>query len=261
MMNLVRIAMLALALAGALGASSIAIGQAQQRRAFLPMVVTTGSSQPGTPDTPVLTGEATYYWEANGDGSCMFGPSPDDLMVAALAYHNYSDPGPAAWCGAYVEVKGPDATIVVRIVDKCPDVYVPPDRGCNVNHLDLSPQAFGKIAAMERGRVPITWRVISPELTGPIAYHFKDGSNQWWTAVQVRNHRNPVATLEYRNGAGQWVQVPRTDYNFFVRESGMGPGPYTFRVTDIYGNQLIDSGIRHAENATIPGSAQFPPGP
>jgi len=41
----------------------------------------------------------------------------------------------------------------------------------------------------------------------------------------------------------------------------MGPGPYTFRVTDYYGNQLIDSGIPHIENGTIDGAAQFPPGP
>jgi len=41
----------------------------------------------------------------------------------------------------------------------------------------------------------------------------------------------------------------------------MGPGPYTFRVTDSYGNVLMDSGIPHIENGTVNGSNQFPPGP
>jgi hypothetical protein len=41
----------------------------------------------------------------------------------------------------------------------------------------------------------------------------------------------------------------------------MGTGPYSFRVTDSYGNQLVDSGIPHLENGTLPGSGQFPPGP
>jgi len=110
--------------------------------------------------------------------------------------------------------------------------------------------------------VSITWQVVSPDLTGSIAYHFKDGSNQWWTAVQIRNHRNPIAKLEYLNMGGQWITVPRTSYNYFVQTNpGMGPGPYTFRVTDSYGNVLTDSGIPHIEDGTINGANQFPPGP
>ncbi len=51
-------------------------------------------------------------------------------------------------------------------------------------------------------------------------------------------------------------------YNYFVQTGpGMGPGPYTFRVTDSYGNTLVDSGIAHIENGTINGAAQFPAGP
>ena len=199
---------------------------------------------------PIHEGIATYY-DATGDGACMFGPSPDDLMVAAMNADEYDN---AALCGAYVKVNGPDGEVMVRIVDLCP--------GCSTGHLDLSREAFAQIAELYLGRVDITWQVVSPPLDGAIAYHFKDGSNQWWTAVQVRNHRNPVATLEYLNGDSQWVNVPRTSYNYFVQTSpGMGPGPYTFRVTDCYGNQLVDSGIPHVEDGTVDGAAQFPAGP
>jgi expansin (peptidoglycan-binding protein) len=159
----------------------------------------------------------------------------------------------AAWCGAYVHVTGPNGAVSVRIVDLCP--------GCDAGHLDLSEQAFAAIAPLHLGVVPITWQVISPALSGPIAYHFKDGSNQWWTAVQIRNHRNPIASLEYWTSSA-WVSVPRTSYNFFVQTTpGMGPGPYSFRVTDIYGNTLTDSGIAHVENGTVNGTGQFPSGP
>jgi expansin (peptidoglycan-binding protein) len=109
--------------------------------------------------------------------------------------------------------------------------------------------------------VSISWRVVSPAISGPISYHFKDGSNQWWTAVQIRNHRNPITKLEYKNSQGQWVSVERVDYNYFVEPSGMGPGPYTFRVTDSYGNTLQDSGIGGGDNVTRAGVAQFPVGP
>jgi expansin (peptidoglycan-binding protein) len=211
---------------------------------WLPLVIKTN------PPNPIHQGIATYYY-ATGDGACMFGPSPDDLMVAAMNAEEYDN---AAVCGAYVYVTGPQGTVTVRIVDLCPE--------CTAGHLDLSQEAFAQIADLYLGRVTITWQVISPDLDSPIAYHFKDGSNQWWTAVQIRNHRNPIAQLEYLNDDNQWISVPRTSYNYFVQTNpGMGPGPYSFRVTDSYGNVLTDNGIPHIENGTIPGAAQFPPGP
>ncbi|GAB4581940.1 MAG: expansin EXLX1 family cellulose-binding protein [Anaerolineales bacterium] len=211
---------------------------------WLPLV-----TKPATNTNPIYEGVATYY-KATGDGACTFGPSPGDLMVAAIdpTYFDNSN-----LCGAYLHVVGPLGDVTVRIVDLCP--------GCQASHVDLSQQAFAEIAALEQGIVPITWQIVSPEISGPIAYHFKEGSNQWWTAVQIRNHRNPIAQFEYYDGA-QWVAVPRTSYNYFVQtEPGMGPGPYTFRVTDLYGNVLEDSGIPFIESGTVNGADQFPPGP
>ncbi len=198
---------------------------------------------------PVHQGIATYY-DATGAGACSFDPSPSDLMVAAMNAVEYEN---SAVCGEYVYVTGPKGNVTVRIVDLCPE--------CLAGHLDLSVEAFALIADLPQGRVDITWQVVSPELNGPIAYHFKDGSNQWWTAVQIRNHRNPIASLEYLVDS-QWIAVPRVSYNYFVQTNpGMGPGPYAFRVTDVYGNVLTDSGIPHNENGTVNGAAQFPPGP
>ena len=200
-------------------------------------------------ENPLHTGIATYYY-ADGSGACGFDPSPNDLMVAAMNAEEYSN---AAYCGAYVQVNGAKGSVIVRIVDLCPE--------CKAGHLDLSREAFAAIDDLVKGRVPITWRIVSPNIAGPIAYHFKDGSNQWWTAVQIRNHRNPIAKSEYWNGS-QWVNVARLFYNFFVQTNpGMGVGPYTFRVTDLYGNTLTDSGIPFIESGTINGVGQFPPGP
>ena len=199
---------------------------------------------------PIHTGVATYY-SATGDGACMFGSSPGDLNVAAMNAADYAN---SAVCGEFVRVSGPKGVVVVRIVDLCP--------GCGPGQLDLSEQAFGQIADLVQGVIPITWQVVSPDLAGPIAYHFKDGSNEWWTAVQVRNHRNPIARLEYRDTGGKWVDVPRKSYNYFVQTNpGMGPGPYIFRVTDSYGNMLVDGGIPLKVNGTVNGASQFPPGP
>jgi expansin (peptidoglycan-binding protein) len=218
-----------------------------QLRTFLPLVISVAEATNGN---PIHTGEATYYNEADGSGNCSFDATPSDLMIGAM---NHTDYASAALCGAYVEVTGPKGIVNVRIVDRCPE--------CPTGNIDLSPVAFAKIADLSAGRVPITWRIISPDINGPIKYRFKEGSNQWWTAVQVRNHRNPITKLEYRNAAGQWVAVQRMEYNYFVETSGMGSGPYTFRVTDIYGNMLIDQGIPHMEAGEVTGSSQFPQQP
>jgi expansin len=199
---------------------------------------------------PIHQGIATYYY-ATGEGACSFDASPNDMMVTAMNAEEYDN---AAYCGAYLHVVGPKGEVTVRVVDLCPE--------CKAGHLDLSQEAFAKIADLPQGRVNITWQLVSPTSTGPIAYHFKDGSNQWWTAVQIRNHRNPIAKFEYRTGGGHWLVVPRVSYNFFVQDvPDMGPGPYTFRVTDWYGNVLTDTGIPFIENGTVNGTGQFPPGP
>ncbi len=224
---------------------TFSIGQAAPRgdwAIYLPLIAR-------SKENSLHSGIATYY-DATGAGACSFDPSPDDLMVAAMNNDEYNN---AAYCGAYVQVTGPKGTITVRIVDLCPE--------CHAGHLDLSREAFAAIADLPQGIVSITWRVVSPAMAGPIAYHFKEGSNPWWTAVQVRNHRNPIAKFEYWNGS-QWVTVPRVSYNFFVQTNpGMGVGPYTFRVTDWYSNTLLDGGIPFVEGGTINGAGQFPPGP
>ncbi|WP_434417315.1 expansin EXLX1 family cellulose-binding protein [Nannocystis pusilla] len=106
--------------------------------------------------------------------------------------------------------------------------------------------------------MPISWRYVSCATSGPIVYHFKDGSSQWWTAVQIRGHKNPIASLEFKDEGGQWQAVPRLDYNYFVAEQGMGPGPYAFRVTDTAGNVLEDSNVPLVADGEAPGAGQFP---
>jgi expansin (peptidoglycan-binding protein) len=103
--------------------------------------------------------------------------------------------------------------------------------------------------------VPISWTLVSPAISGPVSYRYKDGSSQWWCGIQVRNHRNPVAKLEVLTASG-WMQLPRHDYNYFVSKSGTGCGS-EIRITDIYGQVLTDSGISLKPGVDQPGAAQF----
>ena len=152
----------------------------------------TGDSPPEACGGNTFSGEGTYYG-ATGGGNCSFPATPNDLNVGAM---NQTDYAGSAVCGACAEVTGPRGTLRIRIVDRCPE--------CQPGDIDLSESAFEAIADPIAGRVPITWQYVPCLVSGPIVYHFKEGSNQWWTAVQIRNHRHQVSNLEYRDGAGNF---------------------------------------------------------
>ncbi|HET9989173.1 MAG TPA: expansin EXLX1 family cellulose-binding protein [Kofleriaceae bacterium] len=190
------------------------------------------------------SGDGTYY-AADGTGNCSFDASPNDLLVAAM---NHPDYGSAQWCGACVAVTGPKGSVTVRIVDQCPE--------CLKGSLDMSPQAFDMIADHAAGRVPITWHEVACDVTGPIDYHFKDGANAYWTAIQIRNGRYPISKVEAMKN-GSYVEIPRLDYNYFVAASGLGAGPYQLRVTDQRGHVVEDTGIALGDNVTRTGASQF----
>ncbi|MFW5741600.1 MAG: expansin EXLX1 family cellulose-binding protein, partial [Myxococcota bacterium] len=189
-----------------------------------------GAAGTGGAGGEVHSGEGTFYG-ADGSGNCSFDPSPHDLMVAAM---NESDYAGSEACGGCIHVVGPDGEVTVRIVDRCPE--------CAPGDVDLSAEAFAQIADPADGRVPITWTDVRCEVSGPIVYRFKEGSSRWWTAIQVRNTRWAVRSLEVKIG-GSYVEVPREMYNYFVYAAGMGEGPYDLRVTDIRGQVLEDTGI------------------
>jgi expansin (peptidoglycan-binding protein) len=203
---------------------------------------------PPTPLGPPVQGEGTYY-AADGSGNCSFDPSPQDLMVAAL---NLTDYAGSAACGSCIAIDGPRGSVTVRVVDSCP--------GCAKGDVDLSQQAFAKIAALSAGRVKITWKTVPCGVTGNVAYRFKEGSSKFYTAIQVRNHRVPIAKLEYKK-AGVYVNIPRKTYNYFVVDTGVGdqPSGLAVRVTASNGAVLEDllPGTIVA-GSTVPGKAQFP---
>jgi len=176
----------------------------------------------------------------------MLGPSPNDMDVAAL---NSPDWSGSSLCGACAEVTGPNGSVTIRIVDLCPE--------CKTGDLDLSPEAFGKIATMSAGRVAITWKLVTCNVTGPVRYKYKDGSNQWWTAVQVQNHRIPVTGLEFSVAGAAYQTMQRMDYNYFLTESGFGSNPVRVRVTVVDGQTLEDDLPAVQELLVVQGKAQF----
>jgi expansin (peptidoglycan-binding protein) len=192
---------------------------------------------------PVYTGEGTFYG-ATGEGNCSY-EATSDRMIAAMNETDYQN---SQACGAHVDVTGPTGKqVTVKIVDRCPK--------CRPGDIDLSKEAFAELAASSTGRIKISWRLLSPALPGPVAYKYKDGSSQHWCAIQVRNHRNPVRSVEVLID-GRWKSLPRQMDNYFLSSDGKGCGG-TLRVTDIYDHKLIDSGKAVLPGVVQPGRSQF----
>jgi len=199
-----------------------------------------GWIQPGT----TYKGVATWY-DTDGNGACSFGPS-SDVMTAAMNIRDYET---SKACGAYVRVRAANgASVTVLITNVCPG-------DCRPGQLDLSPQAFAKLAAPVTGQIPITWTLLSPAAADPISIRYKDGSSQWWCGIQVIGHRNPVARLEVRTSSG-WVRLARTGYNYFLSEKGNGCGG-AIRISDIYGERLTIDALPVRAMVVQPTRVQF----
>jgi expansin (peptidoglycan-binding protein) len=105
--------------------------------------------------------------------------------------------------------------------------------------LDLCPTSFAKIGNMSAGKIDINWHVVKAPITGMFSYRIKEGSSQYWAAIQVRNHKYPVVKMEFLKGS-TWVNMEKMPYNHFVGNN-MGTGPIKIRITDIRGKSVIDT--------------------
>ncbi|MGB1905963.1 MAG: expansin EXLX1 family cellulose-binding protein [Spongiibacter sp.] len=192
-------------------------------------------------DTSTHAGVGTHY-DYQGGGHCSF-TTPRHVMTAAM---NATDYQGSAACGGLVVVTNTDndLSVVVRIDDECPE--------CAPGDIDLDRRAFVAIAQSVTGRIPIRWHYLPNDQDGTLKLHFKEGSSQWWTAVQVRNHRYPIAQLAYRSaGRGAYQPLPREPYNYFIAHSGMGHGPYDFRLTDFTGHTVELHGVTLQPGADV----------
>lgn len=185
------------------------------------------------PAAPV-SGEATHYeLAAGGMGNCSYPSPPADQLYVALSPSEY---GGSAACGSYLQVTGPDGSVTAEVIDQCPE--------CQAGHIDLSEQAFARIAPLSAGLVPVTYRTIAdPPLPGPLSLLVKAGSSAYYLALLPINNGNPLASVAVQQASGGWQELTRTTYGYWLASSGAGPGPFTVRLTDSLGHQATVTGI------------------
>ena len=183
---------------------------------------------------------------ANEVQACLL-PCPADDLYVAINPWDYAN---SAACGACMEVTGPYGTVTVQVTQNCAGA-------CARDEIELSETAFGMIADTGEGHAPVTWQLVSCDVTGPIAFHFEPESSEWWASIQLRNHRIPVETLEMRWTDGTWRNLPRQAHNYFEARDTPGPGPYTLRVTSVDQQQITEENIPLSPGELVPGTQQF----
>lgn len=198
-----------------------------------------GSACAAPPSSAKHQGKATFYDLGGTQGNCSTKPPADDLYVA-LGKGEYSG---AAACGSYLDVTGPKGKVRVKVFDSCPE--------CAAGHLDLSRTAFKKIRAEVAGVIPITYRTVAkPSVPGPLAVRIKEGASRYWFAALIDNHGSRLTSVKVSSGGGSFRTASRTDYNYWLIDSGAGPGPYKIKITDGYGRSATLSGITMSPGRT-----------
>lgn len=198
--------------------------------------------------TKVHKGEGTYY-DRVSTGASNLDYLENSYYTVAMNNEDYMN----GLAGAYIEITDKDGDKVKAVVtDRLPEG--------KKGDVDLSRKTFAKIEPLVTGRMNISWKIIPFPTSEPISYVFKPTSSQYWAEVQVRNGRYPIKKLEYYDKAAKkYVELQRQEYNYFTAPSGMGAGPYQFRVTDFYGHVLVDSGIKmNSKETPVKGKKNFP---
>lgn len=192
----------------------------------------TAGAPPGLAEVVPGDGMATYYDSVDG-GNCSLPAAPADHLDVALSHVEY---GTADACGGYLDVTGPSGSVRVLITNQCPE--------CQVGHIDLSKTAFARIGPMVAGQVDVSYSLVrNPPLERPMAMRVKTGSSRWWMQIQPLDHGNPIASFELQTDGG-WRNLVHSDDNFWTAaDPGPGDGPFTVRLTDIYGQSAVVEGI------------------
>ena len=195
------------------------------------------------------TGEGTFY-QYGGGGNCSF-PVQNDIYTAAMNAKDYNE---SAACGGVITVTNTDTdmSVTVRIDDQCPE--------CAEGDVDLTQAAFEQIAELSTGRIPISWKYIPNPVAGNIKLFFKEGSSQYWTSIQVRDHRYPISDLAYRqtSSGDSYQSLMRQSYNYFEKSDGFGTGPYDFRLTDFCGQTVDILSVPFSVTTEIDAGLQLP---
>ena len=213
-------------------------------------------------------GRATFYDAANpagGKGNSGFDVPSQDELYKIVAINNIQWNGSEA-SGAFMEVSGPKqregaAPIIVQVTDLLVE---------RADGMDMSAEAFAKVADLVDGVVNIEYQLVGPSDDYVTAYGYSIGqgivvegiadSNPWYPTLRLNNHRYPVESVELIEADGDLIELDRgSDNRFVLNETSAVYGAQDLLVTDIFGQQvtLDDVNISNGSSADTVTGEQF----
>lgn len=203
----------------------IAVGAGVALLAVAVQVVRTSACASPSPRSGLAYSNASI---SPGDCS-LTGHGPLFVSVSTSEYAG------SAACGGFLDVTGPGGTVRVQVVDRCP--------GCGRDDLDMSKEAYARIAGPPGGRARIAYqRVRDPLLAHSLGFKVKTGPWSSWPAVLVVDHGNPLRAVRVKDGV-HWRDLRRGSDNYWLLPGQADEGPFTLRVTDVYGHRATVSGV------------------
>ncbi|MFB8001236.1 expansin EXLX1 family cellulose-binding protein [Nocardia sp. NPDC056000] len=194
--------------------------------------VTTQQLPPPQPAPAPEAAEARYY--AFGPGvACSLPDLPLDGYYVGVSTSEYDGSTP---CGSYIDIDGPLGSVRAQIVDRCP--------GCAPHQYDLSRAAFEAIAHTIDGVAQIRInRVRDPNPAPELFYRVQQSSSVSWIGLLFSGGGNPLREVALRPESGGDFRPLRRGYDNYWSISGLGAGPFTARVTDIYDHVVEVPGV------------------
>lgn len=180
---------------------------------------TAGQCDASPPTIPVIkadggSGDVTTYGgvgnsNPSSGGACNYGET-GITHYAAIQVNQLPGDRMGQWddgriCGQCVRIRArtPDGwrSTVARIVDKCPDDH------CGI---DLGGAPATELMGAQAGRYAGEWSFVSCDglqgvSDGSSSLWIKEGSNAWWSLVQVRNPRSALDSMMARLPGGSWI--------------------------------------------------------
>lgn len=213
-------------------------------------------------DTGVENGRITFYSQS-ATVACDIPQSEWPQYTTALSEKHFQA---GLACGATVRLMNQGKEIQAMVVDLCP--VQGNEQWCSgdMTHFDLGGStAFAQLEPPVTGVKEISFQWIpTPVGNTPVRLRLKDGINAYWVAIEVINHRYPVAKLEIKDPqSGAWIVGNRTRpgmYNYWQFDfTGNGlKAPFQIRITDQYGQVIEETGPVVQEKYMWTGTNQFP---
>ena len=185
--------------------------------------------------------------------SCGYSAADAPAFYAAVDPETFAA---SAACGVCLRIQTPAGMVAAMMVDLGPNRTAANLTAIALNRDALQILAPDGATLVEQG---VEWRRIPCEVaTRGMTFTFQVGSNPSYAAVLIRNHRHGLAKVEYKSGGG-YKELERTSYNYWLAPTGMGAGPFTFRVTDVLGQSVEETGIPLIPGQIFQGVTQFAP--